>query len=173
MDDKEAYAETPKHVEHVSLDLEAPETRKSEAWGHSIEDARLANEKEHEMTVRQALRSYPWAIMWSLIISMSIIMEGYDTILIGNFYGYPAFRKQFGEYRPGTGWQVRGKWQSALGGGGNAGAIIGSFLNGYLVKYFGFKKVFSGALVLMAACVFVSFFGTTIQLQVVGQVLCG
>ncbi|KAJ5808247.1 transporter [Penicillium riverlandense] len=176
MDDKHVHSDTPTqaHVEDGNCDVEAPDLpEKSGGWEHSVEDARVANENEHKMSVRQALLSYRWAVAWSLIISMSIIMEGYDTILIGNFYGYPEFRRQFGEYHHGSGWQVAGKWQSALGGGGNAGCIIGSFINGYLVKYFGFKKVFAGSLLLMTAFVFVSFFGTTIELQVVGQVLCG
>jgi len=43
---------------------------------HSNEDARAANINEHHMTVREALRSYRWAIIWSLTVSMSVIMEG-------------------------------------------------------------------------------------------------
>ena len=36
------------------------------------------------MSLRTAFRIYPKAIMWSVIISSSIIMEGYDTATIGN-----------------------------------------------------------------------------------------
>lgn len=75
------------------------------------------------MTVRQALRAYPWAVAWSLTISMSIIMEGYDTNLIVNFFAYPGFKRQFGEEYL-HGYEVPGTWQSALGAGGNAGCII-------------------------------------------------
>ncbi|KJK60842.1 MFS transporter sugar porter SP family protein [Aspergillus parasiticus SU-1] len=55
----------------------------------AIEEAQAANVNEHNMTVRKALRSYPLAVFWSLAISMSIIVEGYDTNLIGSFYGIP------------------------------------------------------------------------------------
>jgi MFS transporter, SP family, general alpha glucoside:H+ symporter len=47
-------------------------------------DARAANLDEHEMTIRQALVRYRSAVCWSLVVSMSIIMEGCDTNLIGN-----------------------------------------------------------------------------------------
>jgi hypothetical protein len=39
---------------------------------------------EHELTPSQAIRAYPMAIFWTLMVSMCVIMEGYDTILIGN-----------------------------------------------------------------------------------------
>lgn len=43
-----------------------------------IEDAKLANQREHETTFWQALKSNRKAAMWSAIISLTIIMEGYD-----------------------------------------------------------------------------------------------
>ena len=161
---------TKSGLQRRDVDPECIEKRA--AWQMSVDEAHAANINEHTMTVRQALRSYPWAVIWSLTISMSIIMEGYDTNLIGNFYGYPSFQKQFG-IEHGGGYQVPQAWQSALGAGGNAGSIIGAFLNGYLVKHYGFRKVFMGALVLMGGFIFVSFFGKSVGTQVIGQVLCG
>lgn len=87
--------------------------------------------------------------------------------------GYPEFKRQFGEGSDEKGYEVTAAWQSALWAGGVAGSIIGAFLNGYLIKHFGFKPVFLGTLVVMAACIFPSFFGMSVQLQTVGQVLCG
>lgn len=49
-----------------------------------IDDAKAGNENEHALSIREALTQYRWAVMWSLMVSMSIIMEGYDTNLIGN-----------------------------------------------------------------------------------------
>ncbi|KAH8429920.1 uncharacterized protein LDX57_007593 [Aspergillus melleus] len=171
--------EKPKADHPSSADLEARNSNEdtqcaeeTAAWHMSVDEAKAANTNEHNMTVRQALRSYPWAVIWSLTISMSIIMEGYDTNLIGSFYGYPAFQKQFG-IEHGDGYQVPEAWQSALGAGSNVGCIVGAFLNGYLVKHYGFKKVFMGAQVVMCGFIFVSFFGKSLGLQVTGQVLCG
>ncbi|BAE64622.1 unnamed protein product [Aspergillus oryzae RIB40] len=168
MADKKIESPVSAHIDHLRNHGE----ENNAVWDSAIEEAQAANINEHNMTVRQALRSYPWAVVWSLTISMSIIMEGYDTNLIGSFYGYPAFQKQFG-VEHGDGYQVPQAWQSALGAGGTAGCIIGAFLNGYLVKHFGFKKVFTGAMFVMCAFIFVSFFGHTLGLQVAGQVLSG
>ena len=38
--------------------------------------AKQANEAAHEMTLREAMASYPMAIFWSLMVSMCVIMEG-------------------------------------------------------------------------------------------------
>ncbi|KAL3458764.1 general substrate transporter [Aspergillus heterothallicus] len=168
MEEKPEHTADTMHVE-VQSDLDK---KGQETWHTSTKEARAANEAEHSMTVRQALRAYPWAVAWSLTISMSIIMEGYDTNLVGNFYAYPEFKKQFGQQFP-HGYEVPERWQSALGAGGNAGCIIGAFLNGYLIKHYGFKRVFMGGLLCMCGFIFVSFFGKTVEAQVAGQVLCG
>lgn len=181
--------ETFAHVEFPpGQDLGAIESKSDEAsgamyveaigekggWHASVADAHLANINEHNTTVRRALRAYPYAAMWSLAVSMSIIMEGYDTNLVGNFYGYPAFAKQFGSYDASThSYQVSGAWQLALGCGPTAGALVGATLNGYLIQRFGFRSVFMGSLIGMNAFIFVDFFGKSAALQTVGQVLCG
>lgn len=43
---------------------------------------------EKGMTIPQAIRIYKKALLWSLAISCVVIMEGYDTNLLGNFYAY-------------------------------------------------------------------------------------
>ena len=48
----------------------------------------------------QAVKTYKAAIAWSLTISTCVIMEGYDTNLLGNFFAYPTFQKQFGNTVP-------------------------------------------------------------------------
>jgi SP family general alpha glucoside:H+ symporter-like MFS transporter len=50
--------------------------------------ARNAAQREHNMTVKEALRLWPKAVAFSLIFSTAIIMEGYDTALLGSFYGF-------------------------------------------------------------------------------------
>lgn len=89
----------------------------------SMDAARAANDEEHNIGVVAALKIHWKAVAWSLAISMSIIMEGYDTSLIFNFFAYPAFRRQFGhEYADGH-YEVPGHWQSALGSVSTAGYV--------------------------------------------------
>jgi len=50
-----------------------------------VDDARIATEKERNMTLLQGIKLYPKAIAWSVLISTTIVMEGYDVALINNF----------------------------------------------------------------------------------------
>lgn len=63
-----------------------------------IEHARAAAHKEREMTLRQGIKLYPKAILWSILISTCIVMEGYDISLVNNFctsLGPSPFTDQF------------------------------------------------------------------------------
>lgn len=56
-----------------------------EPHSHLAQDAKNATDKEQAMTLAQGLRLYPKAILWSIVISTCIAMEGYDLCLLGNF----------------------------------------------------------------------------------------
>jgi hypothetical protein len=55
-----------------------------------FDEAKNAAEKEHQLTVRDALKLYPKAIIFSIIFSSAVIMEGYDLSLMGSFFGFPV-----------------------------------------------------------------------------------
>lgn len=56
-----------------------------------------------------------------------LILRSYDTILIGNFFAYPEFKKKFGTYYgPERGYEVGGPWQTGLNQASTAGAIVGT-----------------------------------------------
>jgi len=42
-------------------------------------NARLASEKEKNMSLWQGIKLYPKAVGWSVLISTLIVMEGYDV----------------------------------------------------------------------------------------------
>lgn len=54
---------------------------------------------ERGLTVREAIKSYPMAVFWSLAVSMCVIMEGFDSILVSNFYAFPTFQRKCTSYR--------------------------------------------------------------------------
>lgn len=59
----------------------AESANKSVEYIEAIEltkDAKIAAQAEHETTLWQCLRSNKKAAMWSAVISLTIIMEGYD-----------------------------------------------------------------------------------------------
>ena len=76
------------------------------------------------MTLLQGLSLYPHAILWSALISSLCAMEGYDISLIGNFYAFPPFNRQFGVLGS-EGYQVPAGWQTGLSCGAQSGQIVG------------------------------------------------
>ena len=128
---------------------------------------------EHELSILECIKAYPIAIFWALMVSMCVIMEGYDTILIGNFYAYPQFAKKYGTFFPGVGYQLTAPWQAGLGNASGIGAFFGALLNGYLVAKFGVKRVIVGALIFLSATLFIVFFAPNIEVLLVGQLICG
>ncbi|KAI0407932.1 sugar transporter [Xylaria palmicola] len=137
-------------------------------------NAKQATDDEHAQTPFQAVRENRKAVMWSILISMSIIMEGYDTILIGNFFAYPEFKKKFGTYYgPEKGYEVAGPWQTGLNQASTAGAIVGGLLNGYIASRFGYRWVMIGSMGVLNFFILVVFLANTPQVLLGGQILCG
>lgn len=100
-------------------------------------------------------------------------MEGYDTQLLGNFFGYQAFRKKFGIWTgEENGYQITSEWQTGLNDIGSVGNIIGALANGYLTAKYGHRKVLMGSLVFLTAAVFMVFFAPNIEVLLVGEFLC-
>ena len=141
--------------------------------GESLEDAKNASDAEHSATFLQAIKANRKAVFWSAMISMSIVMEGYDTILMGNFFGYPSFQKKYGTYHPGIGYQVSGPWQVGLQNASSVGTVFGIALNGYYAARFGYRRVMLVSLFFMNAFIFITFFAPSVQVLLVGQILCG
>ncbi|KAG9514745.1 general substrate transporter, partial [Aureobasidium melanogenum] len=136
--------------------------------------AAAATDEEHNLTLMQALKKYPQACFWSIAISSAIIMEGYDIVLIYSFFGQPAFVKKYGEYDAAAGkYTLSAAWQAGLGNATQIGTVIGAFLNGYLAHKFGYRKVMVASLLSLLAFVFISFFAPTIEVILIGQILCG
>lgn len=136
--------------------------------------AKYANTKEHNLTLRGALRQYPRAVMWSILLSTSIIMEGYDLVLMSSFYAQPAFSEHFGTYDPSTGkYQITASWQNGLSNAVSLGTMVGAFANGYFTHKFGYRKVLLASLCLITVFVFLPFFAVNLPMLLVGEFLCG
>ena len=54
-----------------------------------------------------------------------------------------------------------------------AGSFFGALLNGVMIKHLGFRWSFIIGMVMMIAFPFISVFGMSVELQTVGQALCG
>lgn len=113
------------------------------------DDHREQTEKETSMGFWKGLKTYPTAAAWSVLLSSSIIMEGYDTNLLGSFFAYPIFNQKYGDQLPSGIFEVSANWQTGLTNGAQAGSIIGLCANGFLCDKFGYKKTYMLALILV------------------------
>jgi SP family general alpha glucoside:H+ symporter-like MFS transporter len=137
-------------------------------------EAKHASDKEHQMSLFQAIKLYPKAIGWSVLVSSTIIMEGYDLALLGNLYASPVFNKKFGQYDAAAGkYVISAAWQSGLSNGARAGEILGLIFAGWTSDRYGYKITTIGSLIMMICFIFVLFFAPNVQVLVVGEVLCG
>lgn len=138
-----------------------------------LEKARQGSENEHELGFRKAVVHHKKAIFWAMVMSATIIMEGYDTSLMSSFYAYPSFKEKYG-VRTGDGtYELEGRWQVALGCASSVGTFFGVLANGYLTERFGHRRVIMGSLIVMSAFIFIPFFAPSILVLLVGQVMCG
>ena len=127
------------------------------------------------------------------MISMTVVMEGYDTILLGNFWAYPRCEKphhapsqrlctddgrtvneKFGSYvNEEDGYVVNATWQSGLNMGSTVGGIFGALFNGWATSKYGYKPVAIGGLFFLNAFIFIVFFAPSKAVLLVGQITCG
>ncbi|KAF2647261.1 sugar transporter [Lophiostoma macrostomum CBS 122681] len=136
--------------------------------------AQHAASDEKQMSLLQALRLYPKAVAWSMVLSSALIMEGYDLALLGSLYGNTAFKNKYGVRDPSTGkYSVPASWQSALSNGARAGEILGLILSGFVSERFGYRKVMVGSLIAVTAFIFILFFAPNVKVLVIGEVFCG
>lgn len=144
-----------------------------EKWLSNTE-AENAFHAEREIGLWPAIKVHYRAVLWSLLISTAIIMEGYDTALMPSFFGYPSFARHYGQYFEDIKqYQLTSAWQAGLVNGSNAGVVIGGFLNGWASARFGYRRTIIIAMGAMTAFLFIVFFSPNAKVLVVGQILCG
>ncbi|TXT04231.1 hypothetical protein VHUM_04229 [Vanrija humicola] len=128
------------------------------------------------MTIKDGWRTHRKAIMWSMLLSGALIMEGYDVVVIGSFYGHPAFLRRFGVPAPGAnevGYIIPAEWQSALSNGSSAGGIIGLMINGWAADRYGPKIVMMVSIVALTGFIFIMVFANSLTMLVIAEVFCG
>jgi MFS transporter, SP family, general alpha glucoside:H+ symporter len=139
-------------------------------------DAKAGAEAEKTMGFREAARLYPMGVFFSFGLSLAVVMEDYDTWLLGSFWGIPAFAKKYGE--PSTikdgvqQYEVSASWQNAFIASG-VSSMIGLMANGIVSERLGYRKTMMVSLVLISCFLFVTFFAVNIEMLLGGYVLSG
>ncbi|KAK8853174.1 hypothetical protein IAR55_003875 [Kwoniella newhampshirensis] len=157
----------------ADVEDKAHQTGNDKATTNLFANAAAATEKEHKMTLMEGIRLYPKAIAWSVIISSTCAMEGYDVSLVGNFYAFPPFNRKYGELYPDGSYQVPARWQSGLSNGSQVGQILGLIVNGFCTERFGYRRVLIVCLVWLMAVITIFFCAPNIQTLLAAEILAG
>lgn len=138
-----------------------------------MENAETANAKEHEMTLKQAVKLYRKAILWSALMSAALVMEGFDGKILGSLYAQPAFQAAYGDLQKNGSYQISAAWQAGLGNGSGVGGIIGLYSAGFISERFGFRKTVIAGLIMVIGFIFIQFFANSLVVLLIGQILLG
>ncbi|KAL4975582.1 general substrate transporter [Aspergillus desertorum] len=166
------------------------EPRSLRANAFDLEQARLAAAQEHSLTFTEGLRTYRKAVMWSMLFSVAIIMEGYDTTLLQSFFAFPEFVRKYGSpvhtsassasSSPGAGprqeverYELPASWQSALTNGAYIGEILGLFITGLVIEKTGYRRLVFASSLSLGGFIFISVFAPDLPTLLVGEILCG
>ena len=115
--------------------------------------------EEEELPFLQAVRRYPKIAAYCLALTTSILLWGYDLVVVSSVTGVPAFQRDFGE--PFDGNEAKyifpSNWLSLWLAFGPLGSAVGSLAGGWLQDRAGRKRCLLAGSVLSAAAVVVIF----------------
>ncbi|KAH8901086.1 general substrate transporter [Thozetella sp. PMI_491] len=132
-----------------------------------------ADEAEHNLTLRNAIKVYYKAILWSATLSMALVMESYVLQVMAAFNAQPAFQQTFGVPLPNGKYQLEAKWQVALANASKIGIILGLFTNGIMIDRYGCKRVMLVALFIFICLNFMIFFASRVEVLFAAELLLG
>ena len=158
-----------------------------------IRHAEESNAADHKLTVRQALKKYKKAVFWAMILSVTLIMEGYDLVIVSaihqwdgimvlltyceqitSFYGQTQFSTRFGVYDEATGkYLITAPWQSGLSNSALVGQLAGLVINGFTQDRFGSRRTLMFFLTWMALMIFIPVFAPSLPVLAFGEAMCG
>ncbi|KAL7424685.1 hypothetical protein Q5752_000369 [Cryptotrichosporon argae] len=152
---------------HIDASAADPATR------DMIRRAQAADDADRALTIKQALRRYPVAVFWSMFLSLALVMDGFDIVVIGSFYGQTQFKQRFGDQVIDGVPAISATWQSGLSNASLCGQILGLAVNAWTQDRFGCRPTMLFFLVWNAAALFIPLFANSLGMLAAGEVLCG
>lgn len=134
-----------------------------------VADAEAAVAWEHALTPRRAMKLYSKGIWYGAIVSLLLIMEGFDTKIMGSLYAVPAFEEAYGVKGSDGTYEITAAWQSGMGGITGVTQMLGMFLGGYATEKFGFRKTMMATLLSMPPIIFIFFFAPSLPVLAVAN----
>lgn len=77
------------------------------------EHSALHTEFEHHLGVWSAIKVYRPAVFWCIIVSLTVVLNGFDNALIGSLISVESFTVQFG-YPYDGGYVISAAWLGAF-----------------------------------------------------------
>ncbi|KAF2156537.1 sugar transporter [Myriangium duriaei CBS 260.36] len=139
-----------------------------------ILQAQEADALDKKLTIKAALKKYKKAVFWAMILSTSLIMEGYDLVIITSFYGQTQFQNRFGTVNPATGKKlITAPWQSGLSNSSVVGQLVGLLINIFAQDRFGCRPTMMFFMAWLICTIFITFFAPSLPVLALGEALCG
>ncbi|RSH93592.1 hypothetical protein EHS25_006237 [Saitozyma podzolica] len=135
--------------------------------------AQQAAEAEKAMTLGQAMKHFHKGILWSMLLSFALVMDGYDIVIINSFWGLPAFLNRFGQIDASGERYISADWQAGLNNANNVGNVIGLAINGFCQYRYGSRKTYIGGMLFMIGAIFIVVFAKDMPMLFGGELVCG
>ncbi|OQE18626.1 hypothetical protein PENSTE_c017G01926 [Penicillium steckii] len=131
---------------------------------------RAIQQQEHNRGYLTTLKKDPWLLFWIGVMLWTLIVRGFENQSSGSVISIPDFKQRFGQLQDGE-YFIETKWQSALSGGSNAAAIVGSWAASYFADIIGAKPVILVSAAINIASVGVEFSTTSIGVFFGGKMM--
>jgi SP family general alpha glucoside:H+ symporter-like MFS transporter len=155
--------------------------------------AQQAAEAEKAMTLGQAMKHFHKGIMWSMLLSFALVMDGYDivivsrilmnrlridTLQINSFWGLPAFLNRFGQIDASGERYISANWQAGLNNANNVGNVIGLAVRNFSILRLNTKprlsrNTYIGGMLFMIGAIFIVVFAKDMPMLFGGELVCG
>ncbi|KAI4766421.1 sugar transporter [Aureobasidium sp. EXF-3400] len=149
------------NVVDASMNRNAADTNNSE-FRALITQAQTSADLDSKLTVMEALKKHKKAVFWAMILSTSLVMEGYDLVI-----------RRFGQQVSPGKWAISAAWQSGLSNSAVIGQLIGLVLNTEFQDRFGSRHTMMFFMVWLVGAIFVPFFAPSLPVLAIGEALCG
>lgn len=138
------------------------------------DDAKNNDKKDKVMPLKEGLRTFPKAAIWSVVLSTALIMEGYDTNLLNSLYAMPAFKEKYGEAVPNSDdHEIPSRIQITLSMCVNVGEVLGLALAGVVADKLGYRWTLIVSLFFTTCFIFIVFFAENVGMLIAGELLLG
>ncbi|KAL6245954.1 hypothetical protein RBB50_007107 [Rhinocladiella similis] len=137
-----------------------------------VEQARVAAEEEHQLSVWDALTKNKIVVFWCVFFAFSAVGWGFDAQVNGAMISVPQFRLTFGYVYKGQA-VIPASWQSGFNSISSVGQFFGGFACSWLSDRIGRKRSLLMGLAFVTGGIFGEVFSSTRPAFLIGKLILG